>query len=320
MRIVFLGTPAPAVPSLEAVLAAGHTVPLVVSQPDRPSGRSRVPVPPPVKVAAERRGIAVIQPEKIRGDAFLAALRDAVPDALVVVAYGRILPPAVLDLPPRGAVNVHFSLLPELRGAAPVQWALARALPRTGVSTMRVSEGLDEGDILLQREAPIAPGEHAPALTERLSALGAELLRETLRGLEAGSLAGTPQDPAAATYAPILRREDGAWSPAWTAADLDGRVRGFDPWPGVWVSCRGRRLRITDAAAMPGSTGAPPGTVLPLEGERLPLACARGTLAAIAAVQAEGGRPATAREAINGRRIGPGDRLGPPPPEGNRNG
>lgn len=310
MRIVFLGTPESALPALEAILAAGHHVPLVVTQPDRPVGRSKTPQPPPVGTFALTRGLTVIQPSKVRTPAFLEAVVAAEPDALAVVAYGRILPRPVLDAARHGAINLHFSLLPALRGAAPVQWALARGERETGVTTFRLDEGLDTGPLLAQRRVAIAAGEHAPSLLARLAVEGAALLIATLDGIAGGSIRGTPQDDERATAAPILERRHGFWDPAWTAGELEGRVRGFDPWPGVWAKRSGKRVRITGARALAETiAAADPGTVLGLSGEGLHLACAGGTVASVEWIQPEGGRVMGAREAVNGRLVRPGDRL-----------
>jgi methionyl-tRNA formyltransferase len=310
VKAVFLGTPASAVPSLEALVTAGHRVPLVVTQPDRPAGRSSELRPPPVKAAALRLGLPVLQPERIRTPGLLDQVRATDPDLLAVVAYGRILPRPWLEVAPQGAVNVHFSLLPAYRGAAPVQWAIARGETITGVSTMRLSQGLDEGDVLLQREVPVAPGEHAPALLDRLARVGAALLLETLRDLEAGTLVPRPQDPAAATYAPILRREDGEADFSLRALEIEGRIRGFDPWPGVWAAHRGRRLRLVRGRALDDeSAEAPPGRIIAFDGEGFRIACGRGTLLRVTAVQPEGRRPLTALEAVNGRHVAPGEDL-----------
>jgi methionyl-tRNA formyltransferase len=234
---------------------------------------------------------------------------------LAVVAYGRILPRPVLDVPPHGAVNVHFSLLPSFRGAAPVAWALARGETVTGVTTFRIDKGLDTGDLLGQRSVPIVPGEHAPALLARLAIEGAALLVETLAGLGGGSIEPRPQDHARATAAPILTRKDGLWDPVWTAAELEGRVRGFDPWPGVWTSVAGRRLRVVGAHALPDyRPEEPTGRVLSSDASGVRVACAQGTVAVIDSIQPQGGRAMRAQEAINGRLIRPGNRLERPEP------
>jgi methionyl-tRNA formyltransferase len=315
VTVVFLGTPESAVLSLLAILDAGHEVPLVVTRPDRPAGRKKTLQPPPVKAFALSRGLRLIQPDNVRAPQFLELLDGVAPDVLAVVAYGRILPRRVLDAARFGAVNLHFSLLPAFRGAAPVQWALASGEGITGVTTFRIDEGVDTGDLLGQRQVPIAPGEHAPALLGRLAVSGAGLLVETLDGLAAGSIRPTPQDGERATTAPRLTTQVGQWSPAWSARELEGRVRGFDPWPGVWAARSGKRLRIVDAHAAPDAIAQDvPGTVLALEGEAVRLSCAGGTVAVVDSIQPDGGRVMRAREAVNGRLLRPGDRIERPEP------
>jgi methionyl-tRNA formyltransferase len=315
VKVVFMGTPESAVLALDAILVAGHDVPLVVTRPDRPLGRKKTPRPPPVKVFATSRGLRVIQPDNVRSHEFVETIVTASPGALAVVAYGRILTRHVLDAARHGAINLHFSLLPAYRGAAPVQWALASGEDATGVTTFRIDEGLDTGDLLGQRQVAIAPGEHAPALLARLAVTGAALLVETLGGLAAGSIRPTPQDHDRATTAPILTPRDGLWDPSWTARELEGRVRGFDPWPGVWAKRRGKRIRVVDAHALPGAiTNDVPGTVLELDGEGVRLSCAGGTVAILGSVHPDGGRAMRAREAVNGRLLCPGDRIERPEP------
>lgn len=310
VRIVFLGTPAGAVPCLEALLAAGYEVPLVVTQPDRPAGRSGTPLAPAVKQRSLRAGLRVFQPERVRRPEFLDAVASVRPDALVVVAFGRILPEPVLDVAPQGAVNVHFSLLPRYRGAAPVQWALAAGETVTGVTTIRMNALMDEGDVYLQAEVSVEPGEHAPALTARLATVGASLLLETLARVLEGSIEPRPQDPELATYAPRLRASDGEVSPALPAAAIEGRVRGFDPWPGAWIRHRGRRIRILDARATGGEPrGEAPGTVLDLTADGLPIVCGGGSVLAVRSLQPEGRRAMTARDAVNGRQLPPGETI-----------
>ena len=312
MRVVFLGTPQAAVPSLEAILAAGHDVPLVVTRADKPVGRSGTPEAPPVKVRAAAAAIPVLQPTKVRDAAFLSAIEEARPDALAVVAYGRLLTRPVLDVAPHGAINVHFSLLPSYRGAAPVARALVGGETETGVTTFRLDEGLDTGDVLLARRAAIEPREHAPSLLSRLSKLGASLLVETLAGLDAGSIVPHPQNHALATLAPLITRADGTWDPVWTARQVEGRVRGLDPWPGVWAARNGKRIRIVEARAIEGTTAEPAGTVVEA-GDALALSCASGTLLGLDSLQPEGRRAVSAREAVSGRQLAPGDRLERPP-------
>lgn len=313
MKVVFFGTPLPAVPTLLALIDAGHEIPVVVTQPDRPVGRSRTPVPTPVKVAATERGIPVIQPDKVRGSSFREALAAHDPELLVVVAYGRILTRRLLVLPRRGAVNVHFSMLPLLRGAAPVQWALAHGLATTGVTTLLMNEKLDEGDLLLQQETEILDGEHTPALQSRLAGYGARLLVETLRRMEDGDLTPRPQSHADATFAPLLSRLAGELGPELTAREIEGRIRGFDPWPGLWMSHDGRRLRLLEARAEAGEAGREePGTLLASGDGGLILACGRSTRLLLIRVQPEGRRAMAVQDAVRGRHLRPGDRLEAP--------
>ena len=310
MNVVFLGTPEVAVPFLQAVHDAGHTVPLVITNPDKPAGRDRSPRPSPVKACAETLGLPVFQPRSARRPSFLKQVTEQRPDIMVVVAYGRILPMPVLHAAPHGAVNVHFSLLPKYRGAAPVQWALVRGETMTGVSTMQLDAGMDEGDVLMQSELPILPGEHSPALFRRLVQTGVPLLLDTLAGLERSTLSPRPQDHSLATYAPIIHRQDGEPAPAVPAPGLEGLVRGFDPWPGVWFSRSGTRLRIREAHALPGRTHQTgEGTVLGLEDHAVHLACGKGTVLAVTRLQPEGKRAMSADDAVNGRQLVPGDIL-----------
>lgn len=309
MKVVFLGSPPTAVPTLEALVAAGVSIPLVVTQPDRPAGRSKAPRPTAVKEAASRHGLDVLDPPSAKAAGLLEALSSAAPDVLVVVAYGNLLPRSVLDVAPLGAVNVHFSLLPAYRGAAPVQWALAGGEEATGVTTMQIALRLDEGDVLLQREVKVLPREHAPSLLVRLADAGAELLLETLARLRAGDLPGKPQDGALATYAPMLRPADGEVRFDMTARQMEGRVRGFDPWPGVWAWHKGRRLRFVEARATNAPTAAAPGSILAFADGAFHVACGQGTVLAVEAVQLEGRRAITSAEANNGRQLLPGDLL-----------
>ncbi len=226
------------------------------------------------------------------------------------MAFGRILPAAVLDIAPRGAINLHFSLLPAYRGAAPVQWALANGETTTGVSTMRMNERMDEGPILLQSVVPIGALEHAPSLEARLAVVGAALLVETIERLERDELVEHAQDPARATVAPRLEGRDGWIDLALPARAIEGRIRGFDPWPGAWVACRGRRLRLASGRALGGSVPlASPGTILGLGADGVQVACGDASMLAVDAVQPEGGRVLGVRDAVNGRYLAVGDRL-----------
>ena len=246
MKLVFCGTPDFAVPSLQAVLAAGHEVALVLTQPDRPAGRRMELQSSPVKKLAEARNLPLEQPEKIKTNQDLRSKLEAIqPDAIVVVAYGRIIPGWMLELPRFGNINVHGSLLPKYRGAAPVQWAVANGDSETGVTTMRIDAGLDTGDTLLERRLPIGPDDTAAALFPQLSHIGAEALVETLHGLERGTLAARPQDHSEATLAPILTRDDGRMDLATRSAqEVYNRWRGFFPWPGAHAAFRGKRFLV----------------------------------------------------------------------------
>lgn len=308
MRLAFLGTGRFAVPSLEAVLDAGHDVAALVTQPDRERGRGRELLPPPTKLVALARGLAVQQPRRIRLPEAVEALAALAPDILVVVAYGQILPPAVLGLAPRGAVNVHASLLPLYRGAAPIQWAVARGESETGVTTMQLDEGLDTGPILLARATPIGPDETAGELQERLAALGATLLLETLAGLAAHRLEPRPQDHARATLAPILRKEDGRLDWSLAARELGWRVRGFHPWPGMTAAWQGRGLKLLRVAeALPGP--GEPGQVLAVEAQGVVVGCGGGSRLRLVEVQPESRRAMPAGAWAAGARVRPGDRF-----------
>jgi methionyl-tRNA formyltransferase len=243
--LVFLGTPLFAVPTLERIVQAGHEVIAVFTQPDRPKGRGQKDAMPPVKEAALRLGLAVHQPERVRRPEVVKQLRALSPEVMVVVGYGQIIPQAILDIPPKGIINVHASLLPKYRGAAPIQWAIARGETRTGVTTMKIDAGLDTGDMLLKWETEIGPEETAVELGERLAVAGADLLVKTLA--ELGSIVPAKQDETEATYAPILKKENGEIDWTMPAQDILNRIRGFLPWPGCHTLWWGQRLRIWKA-------------------------------------------------------------------------
>jgi methionyl-tRNA formyltransferase len=310
MKLVFCGTPQFAAPSLERLAAAGFEVRLVITQPDRPVGRGMELAAPPVKQSALKLGLPVIQPEKIKkNEDFQAQLREINPDAVIVVGYGRIIPPWMLELPRHGNINVHASLLPKYRGAAPIQWAIANGEKITGITTMLLNEGLDTGGILLQREMEIAEQDTAVTLAPRLAALGADLLVETLHGLEQGKIKASPQDDSHATLAPILTREDGLIEFNRTAVEIVNRWRGFQPWPGAYTRFRGKNLKMV--AIQPAATKsglAPAG--LWIEGEELLAGCGGGTALDLLQLQLEGKKAMTAREFINGYRPAAGERLG----------
>ena len=310
MRLVFLGTGDFAVPSFEAVRLAGHEVLALVTQPDREKGRGQKVAPPPTKTVAEARGVPVLQPRRIREDAAIATLRDLQPEILVVVAYGQILPKAVLETGARGAVNVHGSLLPRWRGAAPIQWAIAAGDAETGVTTMLLDEGLDTGPTLLARATPIGPEETAADLSQRLAALGADLLIETLRGLEDGSLVPQPQDETRATKARLLDKDDGRLDWNLTATALACRVRGFQPWPGAFTVVESRSLKALRVQVLAGvDAGAVPGTVLAVDESGVVVACAGGSRLRLLEVQPESRRAMPAAAFAQGARLRPGARF-----------
>ncbi len=308
-----MGTPAFAVPSLEALLDSRHRVVAVVTQPDRPAGRGRALTPPPVKEVAEARGIPFLQPKGVRGAAFLERVRSFEPDVLAVTAFGRILPPALLDLPPHGGVNVHASLLPKLRGAAPVAWAIARGESITGVTTMRMVEKLDAGEILLQRSTAIRPEETAGELEARLATMGASLLMDTLDALDEGSMAFLPQNEEEATFAPIIRKEDGRIDWSRPAPEIALLVRAFNPWPVAHTTRGGKGMRIWKARVGPlaeeGAGEPPPGFVLGVGPGGVRVACGGGSVLQLLEVQPEGRRRMSGAEAAAGRYFTPGDLL-----------
>jgi methionyl-tRNA formyltransferase len=307
MRIIFLGTPEFAVPTLDRIVAAGHTVCLVVTQPDRPKGRKQELIPSPVKAAARRHSIEVYQPERIRNPEAMAHLKKLAPEAMVVVGYGQIIPQSIIDLAPLGIVNVHASLLPELRGAAPIQWSIARGYKRTGVTTMRIDAGLDTGEILLQWETPIGPDETAPELSARLAEAGADLLVRTLADLCAGAIQPRPQDDSQATWAPILKKEDGRIDWSHPAQQIHDLIRGFQPWPGAHTSFRGQSLHLWRSQLVPeerssDSGGLPPGALLQTHG--VYVVAGDGAVLELMEVQLEGRKKMPAEVFANGQRIG----------------
>ena len=315
MRLVFLGTPAFAVPTLERVVEAGHGVLAVVTQPDRPRGRGQQAAPPPVKEAALRLGLPVYQPERIRRPEALEYLRHLAVDAMVVVGYGQIIPQSVIDLAPLGIINVHGSLLPKYRGAGPIQWAILNGETRTGVTTMRIDAGLDTGDMLLKAETEIGPDEDAIELGRRLSVMGAGLLVETLDGLASGSVVPEKQDSTQASYAPLLKKEDGRIDWTQSVSAIHNRVRGLQPWPGAFTTFRGQSLLVWKSRSHAPSDGLPhdsaPG---PFAGritslKPLTVACGAGALELLE-VQLEGRKRISAQAFANGQRVTENEMLG----------
>lgn len=308
MDIVFCGTPQFAVPTLQKLVKAGFKVHLVLTQPDRPKGRGLGLVSSPVKQAAEELGLPIFQPERIKQNEELRAKLGAIrPDATIVVGYGRIIPKWMLDLPRYGDINLHASLLPKYRGAAPMQWAIANGETVTGVTTMRIDEGLDTGDILLQKEMPIAPEDTTEALAPKLAAIGADLIIESLRRLQAGTLNPQKQDNAQVSLAPILKKEDGRIDFGRSAQEIYNRFRGFQPWPGAFTSFRGRGLNVT--AIKPVSEPVPPAQLL-VRNDLVFVGCANDSAIELLEVQPEGKKRISARDFVHGYRPRTGERVG----------
>jgi methionyl-tRNA formyltransferase len=311
LRLVFCGTPAFAVPSLQGLRSAGHSIELVLCQPDRPSGRGLTLTVPPVKQAALEAGLEVLQPEKIRNNTELRSRLETIrPDAIIVVAYGRLIPGWMLNLPRFGNLNLHGSLLPKYRGAAPIQWAVANGETVTGVTTMRLDEGMDTGDMLLRRELPIGPTDTAEELFSRLAEVGAPLMVETLAGLEAGTIAPQKQDSSLATLAPLLTREDGRVDTTRTVQSIYDRWRGFQPWPGAWTTVRGKKLTLHQLVVSPSAPQRGEPGVFRVEADRLFFAAGDGRVLEVTELQAEGKRRMPAADLLRGHGVVDGDRLG----------
>ncbi|WP_446745821.1 methionyl-tRNA formyltransferase [Silvibacterium acidisoli] len=309
MNLVFCGTPAFAVPTFKAVLDAGHHIALAVTQPDRPVGRTAEMTAPPVKLAAIEAGVPVAQPEKIKTNAeFRAQLEAIAPDAILVVAYGRIIPKWMLDLPRHGNINLHGSLLPKYRGAAPIQWAVASGETVTGNTTMRIDEGLDTGDMLLQRELAVGPDQTSADVYPLLAEMGAGLMVETLAGLEAGTLQAQKQDDSLATHAPILTRDDARIDFSQSAATIYNRWRGFQPWPGAWTMMNGKKLTVHQLKPVEQAS-VEPGTMNVASG-KLIVGCGQGTAIELIEVQLEGKKRMPAADFLRGYQLKTGDRLG----------
>ncbi|MGA2481900.1 MAG: methionyl-tRNA formyltransferase [Candidatus Acidiferrales bacterium] len=309
LRIVFCGTPSFAVPSLRHLLdQPDFEVVAVVTQPDRASGRGHKVVPPPVKEVASERGVRVVQPERIGAAETEGMLRELAPEAVAIIAYGQIVPPGLLPLPRLGWINLHASLLPKYRGAAPIQWAIAGGEPKTGLTTMRIDAGLDTGEILLQQEMPIGADETAPELTARMADAGAPLLADTLRKIVSGEVTPRSQEHSRATYAPQLKREDGRvdWSQPATA--IYNRMRGFAPWPGSYSAFRGQTCHIWGRPLV-GTFSRPadvPGTIHVEEGT-IGVACGGGSRLKLLFLQFEGRKQISAREFANGVHLRDGE-------------
>jgi len=316
MRLIFMGTPEFAVPSLCALADAGHDIRAVVTRPDRPRRRrSAQPEPSPIKREAELRGIPVLQPATIRDAPFAARLSALDPEIIIVVAFGRILPPTILKAPPRGCVNVHASLLPRHRGAAPIARSIMIGDRITGVTTMQMDEGLDTGDILLQESCDIGTEETAGELTGRLAVIGAGLLIETLQGLLGGTVKAVSQDSSRATLAPPLRKEEGRFDWNDEAESIASLIRGCNPWPTAVARLRGEPVQLLRAGVGSGRSGeeeaAPPGSVVAIERDRLLVRCGGDALLEISELRFAGRKAMSVRDAVNGRFIEAGESFAP---------
>jgi len=307
-RIVFMGTPEFAVPSLDALVKAGHEVVAAVTQPDKPAGRGRVSQSCPVKTRATEYGIPVLQPAKIREDGFIESLRELKPDIIAVVAYGKILPPSILSIPPKGCINLHASILPKYRGAAPINRAIIDGEKETGACTMLLDEGMDTGPVYFCESTPIGPDETAEELSKRLSFLGAGLLARTIGLILEGGVEPTPQDDGKASAAPILKKEDGRINWAQDAKMIDFLVRGYYPWPGAFTLWKGLLKVHRGRAVDMDASGAAPGTVVEAR-ETIRVACATGVYE-MTEVQPENKKKMSAADFVKGYRIQKGDALG----------
>ncbi|MDH5739791.1 MAG: methionyl-tRNA formyltransferase [Nitrospira sp.] len=309
MRIVFMGTPEFAAPSLEALLRSDDHVVGVVSQPDRPKGRGQQLVAPPVKLVAERAGIPVLQPLKIRTPEFLQALSSWQPDLIAVAAYGRILHTPILTLPPKGCVNVHGSLLPKYRGAAPVQWAVINGETETGITTMLMDEGMDTGPMLLQEKVAIMPEDTAGTLAPRLAELGGRLLVETIAQLKAGTLMPKKQDNGQATMAPLLKKEDGLIDWTMSAASLANRVRGLSPWPGAYTFLGEERWNVWRVVPSRSAVTDKPGTIVAVDKQSILVATGEGLLD-VQEIQTANSKRMPVSQFLTGHKVATGMQLG----------
>ncbi|MCI7704153.1 MAG: methionyl-tRNA formyltransferase [Clostridiales bacterium] len=310
MRIVFMGTPDFAVPSLRALVDHGYEVVGVFCQPDRPKGRGHKLAACPVKELAQSAGIPVFQPERIKREEGVAMLKSCAPDLCVTAAFGQLLSQEILDIPPLGTINVHSSLLPKHRGSAPINWSIIKGDPVTGVTTMFTDKGMDTGDILLMRETPIGPTENAGELTDRLAVMGAELLIETIRALEAGTLVRTPQDHAVATYEPKMDKELGRIDWSKSAQELDWLVRGTTPWPGAFTTLGEQTIKVFELDILDGPASGAPGEIVAADAKRgLVVSCGDHDVA-LAQIQMPGAKRMNAKDYLRGHTMETGVCLG----------
>ena len=307
MRIIFMGTPEFACPTLRTLIDRGERVVAVVTQPDRPKGRGQQTLPPPVKVLAEGHGIPVLQPVKVRLPESIEEIRALEPDLIVVIAFGQILPKALLDIPKKGCINVHASLLPRYRGAAPLNWCIINGETETGVTTMMMDVGLDTGDMLLKRATPIDPDEDTQSLHDRMSQLGAELLGETLERLAAGDLVPEKQDDSLTCYAPMMKKENGLIDWSRDPQSIKNQVRGMTPWPGAYSTLDEKLLKVYRVQT--GSGSGAPGEIVSVGRDGVEVACGAGSLL-IRELQLEGKKRLSAADFLAGYKLQPGALLG----------
>ncbi len=309
MNIIFMGTPEFAIPSLTLLLASDNTLAGVVTQPDRPKGRGKKLTPPPVKTVAQQHGLPLVQPDTVKEEPFTHWLKMQHPDLIVVVAFGQILPPRILRIPAHGCINLHASLLPHYRGAAPIHWPIINGDETTGVTTMFMNEWMDTGDIILQRETKIEPTDDALTLGHRLSTLGAKLLLETINHLKKGTVTSRPQDHSKSSHAPPLKKDDGCIDWKRNARDIHNQIRGTLPWPGSFTRFENKLLKIVKAEIADAPLQHPPGTIAHVSPDGVQVATGNGYLL-LTEVQLENRRKMTAREFVQGNALPVGTPLG----------
>jgi methionyl-tRNA formyltransferase len=308
MKIIFMGTPEFAVPSLDALLNSKHNVAAIVTQPDKPAGREKILTSPLVKARALKAGLTVLQPKRMKDEGFIKTLSELIPDIIVVAAFGKILPSKILHLPRYGCINVHASLLPKYRGAAPINWAIINGEKETGITIMQMDEGLDTGDILLQEGIPIAKDDTTGTLSVRLSQLGAKLLIKALEAIDVGNIKAIPQDNSKASFAPILKKGDGRIDWTREAEDIYNMVRGMDPWPGAFTYYKGEVWRVWKTA-VGNDRNETPGMVISIDGGKIDVACGKGVLS-ITEMQPANRKKMAVSDFLRGNKIETGIILG----------